>query len=57
YQRQFQDSRFLNTLEREGAGFFRLSESCMRRERRVNSTLPCADAWERATASAMFCRT
>ncbi|KAF7371915.1 SWIM-type domain-containing protein [Mycena venus] len=57
YQRNFQDSRFLATLEREGAGFFRLAENCLSRERRENSTRsPAPTTWERSTANAMFYR-
>lgn len=58
YQRKFQDSRFLNTLERQGAGFFRLAENCLSRERRINSTRSAAPTtWEQSTANAMFYRT
>ncbi|KAJ7738084.1 hypothetical protein DFH07DRAFT_688707, partial [Mycena maculata] len=57
YQRKFQDSRFLNTLERQGAGFFRLAENCLSRERRTNSTRSAAPTtWEQSTANAMFYR-
>ncbi|KAK7005430.1 hypothetical protein R3P38DRAFT_2556878, partial [Favolaschia claudopus] len=58
YQRQFQDSRMLNTVEREGASLFRLAESCFSRERRANSTRgPQPSTWERSTVNAMFYRT
>ncbi|KAK7034959.1 hypothetical protein R3P38DRAFT_2368976, partial [Favolaschia claudopus] len=50
YQRQFQDSRMLNTVEREGASLFRLADSCFSRERRANSTRgPQPATWERST--------
>ncbi|KAJ6586198.1 hypothetical protein B0H19DRAFT_925748, partial [Mycena capillaripes] len=58
YQRQFQDSRMLDTLEREGASFLRLADNCLSRERRVNSTRSTAPStWERSTSNAMFYRT
>ncbi|KAJ6464907.1 hypothetical protein C8R45DRAFT_799908, partial [Mycena sanguinolenta] len=54
----FQDSRFLTTLEREGAGFLRLAESCLSRERRENLTRSATPTtWERSTANTMFYRT
>ncbi|KAJ7719879.1 hypothetical protein DFH07DRAFT_761009 [Mycena maculata] len=57
YQRKFQDSRFLNTLERQGAGFFRLAENCLSREHRTNSTRSAAPTtWEQSTANVMFYR-
>lgn len=57
YQRKFQDSRFLDTLEREGAGFLRLAGNCLSRERRENSTRSAAPTtWERSTANAMLYR-
>ncbi|KAJ7434977.1 hypothetical protein B0H11DRAFT_1756772, partial [Mycena galericulata] len=55
YQRQFRDSRFLDTLEREGAKFFRLVDNCRSRERRANSTRAAAPTtWEQSTANAML---
>jgi hypothetical protein len=60
YQIQFEDQRFLDTLEREGARFLRLMENCLSRERRSNSTRPGSIApatWEQSTANAMFYRT
>ncbi|KAJ6449111.1 hypothetical protein C8R45DRAFT_849909, partial [Mycena sanguinolenta] len=58
YQRQFRDMRMLDALEREGAPFFRLIDSCLSRERRANSTRSAAPTtWEKSTASAMFYRT
>ncbi|KAJ7156580.1 hypothetical protein C8R43DRAFT_1087311 [Mycena crocata] len=51
------DSQFLNMLEREGAGFFRLAENCLSRKRRKNSTRsPAPATWEQTTANAMFYR-
>lgn len=58
YQLQFGDSRMLDRLEREGTGFFRMAESCLSRERRLNSTRGASPTtWEKATSSAMFYRT
>ncbi|KAJ7181974.1 hypothetical protein C8R46DRAFT_885151 [Mycena filopes] len=58
YQRQFHDTRMLDTLERDGAGLFRLAEQFQSRERRENSTRAAAPTtWERSTSSAMFFRT
>ncbi|KAJ7472293.1 hypothetical protein B0H11DRAFT_1729696 [Mycena galericulata] len=57
YQRQFHDSRMLDSLEREGASFFRLIDHCLSRERRENSTrAPAPTTWEKSTANAMFYR-
>ncbi|KAK7006027.1 hypothetical protein R3P38DRAFT_3367397 [Favolaschia claudopus] len=58
YQRQFGDTRFLDTLEREGAGMFRLIETCTSRERRENSRrYEGPTTWETSSANAMFYRT
>ena len=58
YQVQFGDSRMLDRLEREGTGFFRMAESCLSRERRLNSTRGASPmTWEKATSSALFYRT
>ncbi|KAF7349473.1 SWIM-type domain-containing protein [Mycena sanguinolenta] len=58
YQRQFRDLRVLDTLEREGASFFRLIDNCLSRERRANSSRSAPPTtWERSTANAMFYRT
>ena len=58
YQLQFGDSRMLDHLEREGTGFFRMAESCLSRERRLNSTRGASPTiWEKATLSALFYRT
>ncbi|KAJ7782231.1 hypothetical protein DFH07DRAFT_728332, partial [Mycena maculata] len=55
---QFRDSRFLDTLEREGAGFFRLVDNCRSREGHMNCTHAAAPTtWERSTANTMFYRT
>jgi len=57
YQLQFQDQRFLKTLEREGGRFFRLAENCLSWERRLNSSQMASPAtWERATSNALFYR-
>lgn len=58
YQLQFGDSRMLDRLEREGTGFFRMAESCLSRERRLNSTRGASPTtWEKTTSSALFYRT
>ncbi|KAJ7194188.1 hypothetical protein GGX14DRAFT_335781, partial [Mycena pura] len=55
YKRNFRDSLF---LEREGAEFFMLAESCLSRKRRKNLTRSAAPTTsERSTANAMFYRT
>ncbi|KAJ7774512.1 hypothetical protein DFH07DRAFT_865834 [Mycena maculata] len=55
YQHQFQDSHMLDTLEREGAGFFGLIDECLTREHCVNSTRSQAPTtWDPSTANAMF---
>ena len=57
YQIQFQDPRFLKTLEKEGARFFRLARNCLSRERRLNSSRAASPAtWERSTENALFYR-
>ncbi len=38
FQIKFQDPQFLRTLEKEGAGFLRLTQNCLSRERRLNSS-------------------
>ncbi|EDR07054.1 uncharacterized protein LACBIDRAFT_299387 [Laccaria bicolor S238N-H82] len=58
YQISFQDRRFLKTLQKEGAGFFRLAENCLSREHRFNSSREASPTtWESSTANAMFYRT
>jgi hypothetical protein len=58
YQAQFRDYRFLQTLFREGGGFFRMAEQCVDKERRTNSSRQATPAtWEQATKNAMFYRT
>ena len=58
YQLQFGDSRMLDRLEREGTGFFRMAESCLSHEHRLNSTRGASPTtWEKATSSALFYRT
>jgi hypothetical protein len=57
FQVKFQDPRFLRTLEREGAGFLRLAQNCLSRERRLNSSRATSPStWEKSTASAIFYR-
>ena len=58
YQVQFNDHRWVETLEREGGSLFRLASSCLDRERRFSSTRGTSPTtWERATTSAMYYRT
>lgn len=56
HQIQFEDQRFLDTFEREGAHFLRLMENCLSWEKHSNSTRSVAPAtmWEQSTANAMF---
>lgn len=55
FQVKFQDPRFLNTLEREGALFFNFAQNCLSRERRANSSRAASPStWERSTANAIF---
>ena len=57
YQRRFGDLRMLESLERNGAGFFRLARNCLDRERRLNSSRASSPTtWEPATANAMYYR-
>ena len=57
YQVNFQDPRFLTTLEKDGAGFLRLTQNCLSRERRLNSSRAASPStWEKSTANAMFYR-
>ncbi|KAH9018093.1 hypothetical protein EDB84DRAFT_1276340 [Lactarius hengduanensis] len=57
FQVQFQDQRFLRTLEREGAGFLKLAQNCLSRERRLNSSRAASPlTWERTTTNALFYR-
>ena len=57
YQLQFQDPRFLMTMERESARFLKLARDCLSRERRLNSSRAASPAtWEKSTANALFYR-
>ena len=55
YQVSYQDRRFLKTLQKEGAGFFRLAENCLSsREHRFNSSPEASPTtWESSTANMM----
>jgi len=58
YQVKFEDHQMLETLEREGASFLWLAQSCLSRERRMNSSRGSPPTtWERETARAMFYQT
>ena len=57
FQVKFQDPQFLKTLEKEGAGFIRLVQNCLSRERRlILSRAASPSTWERSTANAVFYR-
>jgi hypothetical protein len=57
YQRQFTDHQMLETLERDGAGLFRLAKNCLSRERRLNSSRSSSPTtWERTTSNALYYR-
>ena len=57
YQVQFQDPRFLRTLEKEGARFLKLARDCLSRERRMNSSRVASPAtWESSTSIGLFYR-
>jgi hypothetical protein len=58
YQLQFEDERMLETVEREGAGFWRLAQTCLSRERRMNTSRGSSPVmWDRETSNTMFYRT
>jgi hypothetical protein len=55
YQVQYQDPRFLKTLEREGARFLRLARDCLSREKRLNSSRAASPVtWESSTSNTLF---
>ncbi|KAN0128952.1 hypothetical protein V8E53_013214 [Lactarius tabidus] len=55
YQVKFQDTQFLGTLEKDGAGFIRLVQNCLSCERQHNSSRALSPTtWERSTANVMF---
>ena len=57
YQLQFNDPRMLDSLERKGAGMLQLAQSCLSRERRLNSTRgDSPTTWEIETTAALFYR-
>jgi hypothetical protein len=57
FQMQFRDQRFLNMLEKEGAGFFRLAKLCLEREKRLKRQVSDpASTWDKSTISSMFYR-
>ncbi|KAF5374553.1 hypothetical protein D9757_012415 [Collybiopsis confluens] len=58
YQKQFRDERFLNLVEKQGAPFFRLVDSCLEKERRQNMNRgEPTSTWDPRTMSAMYYRT
>ena len=57
YQVKFRDTRFLGTLEKDGAGFLNFARNCLSRERRyISSREVSPTTWERSTSNAMFYR-
>ena len=57
YQIKFQDTQFLTTLEKDGAGFIKFAENCLSQERRHNSSRAASPTtWEKSTSNAMFYR-
>jgi hypothetical protein len=55
YQVKFQDTQFLGTLEKDGAGFIRLAQNCLSHERWHNSSRAASPmTWERSTSNTMF---
>lgn len=57
YQAQFNDHRFLQTVEREGGRFLRLVHNCLDVEKRFQSTRgPAPNTWESGMSSTMFYR-
>jgi len=57
FQVQFRDQRMLNTLEREGAGFFRLARACLDKEKRLKRHGSHAPStWDKSTTTSMFYR-
>jgi hypothetical protein len=57
YQIQFNDTRMLNKVEREGASLFCLAENCLDQEKRFNSVrMDAPTTYERQTSNAMFWR-
>jgi len=57
YQVQFQDQRFLKTLENEGGRFFRLAQNCLSCERCLILSHAASPAtWEKSTSNALFYR-
>lgn len=57
HQIQFSDPRFLQTLERDGAGFFRLASNCLDLERRFHSTrVRAPNTWDSGATNTMFYR-
>jgi hypothetical protein len=57
FQVDFHDQRMLNTLEREGAGFFRLARACLDKEKRLKRQGSHAPStWDKSTVTSMFYR-
>ena len=55
YQLLFNDLRMIDSLERKGAGMLQLAQSCLSRERQLNSTRGDSPTmWEKETTAALF---
>jgi len=55
HQTQFQDRWLLKTLEREGAGFFRLAHNCLSHKQCLNLSWSASPmTWENSTSNALF---
>ena len=58
YQLQFKDERMLETVEREGAGFWQLAQNCLSQEHCMNTSRGSSPVtWEWETSNAMFYHT
>ena len=57
YQIQFRDYRMLQAIDREGAGFLRMANASLAKERRLRTTKGrTPSTWEQSTSTAMFYR-
>ncbi|KAF5324409.1 hypothetical protein D9619_011185 [Psilocybe cf. subviscida] len=57
FQLEFRDQRFLNVLEKEGAGFLRLAKLCVEKENRMKRTTGAAPStWDKSSLTTMFYR-
>ena len=56
YQSQFRDQRMPKTLQREGAGFFRLARACLDKEKRLRSQRggDVPSTWEKSITALFY---